>query len=99
MPLNQMSRLGRFGAGLWIRRVAVLVLAVIVAVNLAVVTFAWSQHPQVGGGGMLAVIWVLSVGAGFVLLRLWRAPSPGAASSAAAHTNGTSPSSHRPDRP
>jgi hypothetical protein len=99
MPSNHMSRLGRFGAGLWIRRVAVLVLAVIVVANLAVVTFAWSQHPRAGGGGMLAVIWILSIGAGFILLRLWRAPSPGAASSAAAPTNDTAPSSHRPDRP
>jgi hypothetical protein len=99
MSLNHLSRLERFGAGLWFRRVAVLVLAAIVAANLAVVTFAWSQHPEAGGGGILAVIWVLSAGAGYILLRLWRAPSPDSSASAAARGNGNAPSNHRPDRP
>jgi hypothetical protein len=99
MPLNHTSPLVRFGAGLWIRRIALLILGAIVAANLVVVTFAWSQHPATGGGGILAGIWALSAGAGFVLLRLWRAPSASAASSAASHSDGNAPSSHRSDRP
>jgi len=95
MPLNPTSRLVHFGAGLWMRRVAVLILGVIVAANLAIVTFAWSQHPAIGGSGILGAIWLLSLGAGFILTRLWRVRAP-----VASHANGSAtPPSHRPERP
>ena len=95
MPLNPTARLLHFGAGPWIRRVAVLILGAIVTINLAVVTFAWSQHPAAGGGGILTAIWLLSLGAGFILARLWRLRAP-----AASHANGNAtPPAHRTERP
>jgi hypothetical protein len=75
LPSKYTSRLGAFTAGLWVRRVAVLLLAAILAGNLGVMTFAWSQHPAAGGGGFLGVLWVLSLAGFFVLFRLWQAPS------------------------
>jgi len=99
VPSKYTSRLERFGAALWVRRVAVLVLGGILAGNIAVITFAWSQHPAVGGGGILAAIWVLSLGALFILFRLWKAPSAGSAPGGPQSNGSATRSDHRMERP
>ncbi|MBS0379564.1 MAG: hypothetical protein JSS29_13825 [Proteobacteria bacterium] len=57
-------------------RVGVVVLALILLGNLAVITFAWSQHPKTDGG-LVVVLWGLSLGGLVLLWRLWRAAPQG----------------------
>jgi len=57
-------------------RLGLLVLGALIAGNLAVITFAWSQHPKTDGS-LIAVLWVLSL-VGLVLLGwLWKAAPQG----------------------
>ena len=98
MPSKNMSSLERVGAALWTRRLAVLILGAIVGCNLAVMTFAWWHHPNTGGGGILAVFWILSLSAFFVLFRLWKAPSQGSSAPAGSQSN-AGPPKHHVERP
>ena len=99
MPSKDKSPLERVGAALWTRRLALLILGAITGCNLAVMTFAWSHHPKAGGGGILAVFWILSLGAFFALFRLWQAPSQGSAAPAGSPGGNAGPSNRRVERP
>ena len=98
MPSKYTTRLERFGTALWIRRVAVLILGGILAGNLVVITYAWAQHPGIGGGRILLLLLFLSAAGFYILFRLWTVASGSPAASGGSHSsdNATSSSQRQP---
>lgn len=73
MATRYVSRLEKLGALPWVRSLGVVVLALILVGNLALITVSWAPHGGARVYAMLATLWILALIALRFLLRLWRA--------------------------
>jgi uncharacterized membrane protein len=65
------SRLDKWGAPPWVRRLCVVVLALILVGNLALITVTWAPLGGARIGAILALLWILALVALVFLMRLW----------------------------
>jgi hypothetical protein len=73
MVTRYVSRLEKMGAPPWVRGLGVAVLAVGLVGNLALITFSWAPHGGARVYAIVALLWILALGALVLLVRLWRA--------------------------
>jgi hypothetical protein len=74
MVTGNVSRLERLRAPPpWVRGLYVVVLALGVVGNFALITFSWAPHGGARIYALLAFLWILALVALLLLLRLWRA--------------------------
>ncbi len=73
MATRYVSRIEKLGALPWVRGLGVVVLALILVGNLALITVSWVPHGGSQVYAILATLWMLALIALRFLLRLWRA--------------------------
>ena len=73
MATRYVSRLEQLGAPPWVRGLGVVVLALILVGNLALITVSWAPRGSGRVYAVLATLWILALIALRLLLRLWRA--------------------------
>ena len=74
MVIRNVSRLEKFRTPpLWVRGLYVVVLAMGVVGNFALIAFSWASHGSARNYALLAFLGILALVALLFLLRLWRA--------------------------